>query len=283
MRFYPLVFLAPLLIPLYAHSLPGTWPTISDLSIVQCDKKEGEWGGPCSTNVYYKAGPTVFISAPTTAISSALERDVRLYGVHCGGGRDGSYQKCTWTIDVGHSPRLLGKCQTKTPDGFELTEDSTCEVSSATYGYHTGAGPGAECAVFGKQAKGASLSGPIITPWGELSADVVANTGNQYCVKPQAPSVTCSIGLLAGGVIDHGPVAPTSVSQRVTPAIIECGANPQYMFLGGGELELSNGVQASLTLNHRIAGIYDITSVMRTNQALPGDYQASVVLIVIPQ
>jgi len=262
----------------------GMWPAVDILSIASC--KNGIYG-KCAHTVYYRAGSSHTVYAPERTDDGLFQKDeVIPYGIHCPPNSGTSFAGCEWQNPGSHSPMPTSKCQTMSKTGAEawtLTNDSTCQVESAQFGFHTGAMPGAECIVFGKGPSKDSTS-IISTPWGDLSADMVANAGSMYCVKPIPPSETCFIELPEGDVLDHGPLSSSDASEVKLRLNINCGKNPELAFvLGGDNLILGPGIITKLTKVKVSATQFQIISNLRTTDAQPGDYQASSIVVVTPR
>jgi len=246
------------------------WPMISSLKITSCSQPE------CASFVSYINGPTVLVDAPPL-LDQGTGTDVVLWGIHCEAGGNGvPFYGCMWRNDNAHRPTLTGICKTTSRYNYILTPDSTCSVTTGPYGAHYGAGPGAECALFGKPSIGKDV---LYTPWGPISPQQVANSGNSMCVKALPPDVTCDVSVANGGVFDHGTVGQNELSIRKLQVSISCGANPRLTFIGGNSVVLGGGVSTELTMGSIILNRAEITSSLRTSAAKPGDYRSAVVLV----
>lgn len=251
------------------------WPILTSLEISRCSDQA------CTSGVYYKPGPSGLSFVPEQIPAYGVSLNVVPYGIHCSvGTAQGKFSSCVWFIEQGHAPKLTGFCQRLKVDSWSLNADSTCTVAQSEYGAHIGAGPGAECVVFG--LSGRSGTGAIITPWGELSASEVANSGDRYCLKPLPPSARCELSLSDDGVIDHSEVAPNAVDSRTTTLFTNCGASPKVYLGGGNKITLGTGVTADITAFSPNKDATYIISKLRTVNAKPGVYRATFVVIVSP-
>ncbi|MFI8416182.1 hypothetical protein ACQKDS_06945 [Serratia sp. NPDC078593] len=256
----------------------GRWPALSDLMILSCKNTT------CDRGVEYLPGPVVFTDIASSYVSQALTTEIIPYGIHClYGSLDSFFAQCKWYNDTAHKPQLLGKCQTTTAEGWELTPDSGCEVSANSYGVHNGAKPGGECVVFGKrQAASESFILSIDTPWGFLSADTVANSGRTYCIKAESPpSLQCNIDTTSA-IIDHGTITNNSVDERQITANLRCGVNPTVRVFGPSTIKLGEGVTSEITVTRVNDTQANIVSTLRTVNAEAGDYQGSFVVVISP-
>ena len=273
------IFLLTLL--LLVHALPAyaiLWPTLPDLTITSCG---GPSSYPCSLDVYYSPGTVSFVDVPNNVPINDEQTEVYAYGVHCGGGGLGKpFTNCRWYRDTSHRPIQSGKCVRAKSDSWELTADSTCAVNPGIIGDHFGAPAGAECVVFGKAEKIPPFG--ILTPWGELTAMQVANSGSTYCVKPLPPNTTCELSVPGNGIIDHGTVSPNEVSERTITLTTDCGSSPKLSFMGDNVVSLGTGVTAEITTAYLGSNLFGLTSTLRTVNAAGGDYRASFIVIVSP-
>lgn len=260
------------------------WPTVEGLRITRC--QSGNWQGTvghCSQEVYYQAsGTTVMVDAPNRSDSGLDKKEVELFGIHCYNSLNGRFYSCNWNRDYVHTPlSMIGsKCETTSGGSWVLTSASTCRYNSREFGPHYGAGPGGECMMFGKSYSAEPTT--ISTPWGDLSAETVANSGSAYCIKPVVPSVKCEISVPGDGVLHHTKITPSQSDVLTLSGELNCGGKPKVTIVGGGNLILGKGVTVDLSVSEIQATRFTLTSSLRTNNAEPGEYRTAVVLVASP-
>lgn len=272
-------FLLGLIAPSCAYAL--RWPVLIDERIVYSENGGTAW-------VYYQTSGSMMVSAPERSDPGLFKTvDVVPWGIHCNeGDKPSNFNHCSWSRPSNdHSPKRIGYCETIRIGSWILTDRSTCTVSTSVFGPHNGAGPGAECVVFGKGPENEStLSTNVIsTPWGDLSALQVATSGNSYCTKPAPPKTVCSVMIANDGVINHGTVAPTSTSIQTLAGNIDCGGTPSLHIIGGEQVDLGGGVKATLSLQDVSSSGFTLHSVVRAVNAIPGPHKAAALLVVSPQ
>lgn len=261
-------------------SLPGVGvlhPVIDNPRIESC----GNW--ICQRTVAYQADGSSFIDiVPLGNPDPNGTTVLRAIGVHCGEGASyppafvSRFAFCDFRVNE-HAP-LVTNCNLVSTDGWELTPDSTCGITTS-WGAHTGAGPGGEC-IFFVQSGPSSVTGPLHTIYGVVTAADVANSGNAFCQKPLPPDVTCDVLLPA--TIDHGTVGPDSSSSISISGQVSCGDNPVITVSGGGRLDLAPGVTTVITARSIGPDQIQITSDLVTLGGATGDHSASTVIIVSP-
>lgn len=236
----------------------------------------------CSTGVTYTNAKTEWKS--TLDIISVTKTDVlTMYGIHCDSGNlETGFIRCRWFADPAHMPGLAKplSCKTTSVDNFVIGYAPNCEANAAGFsGSHSGAEPGGECAVLGKRTS----TGDLETPYGILTADMVANSRDTYCRKPVAPSATCNITVENGGIIDHGPQAPTSTSNKSLAITTECGDTPKFT-LSATTVNMDSGrIKSSLSIKSSGApNRYFLTSSLTSSNATGGIHSGSTVLVVSP-
>lgn len=267
-----------------AHAVK--WPTVEGLRITKCQTSWDEKVTHCSQNVYFQAsGGPVMVEAPNRSDPGVITTKVRLFGINCGIGdpqKGQPFHSCFWSTNYENSPNIpIGvKCETTSSRSWELTSTSTCRYDTNEYGPHYGAGPGGECLVFGKS----NIQEPatISTPWGDLTALTVANSGNTYCIKPVAPDITCEISIPGDGVLHHTKITPSQSDVLTLSGALNCGGKPKVTIVGGGNLILGKGVTIDLSVSEVQATRFTLTSSLRTNNAEPGEYRTAVVLVASP-
>ncbi|CAM3830058.1 hypothetical protein SESI111939_02925 [Serratia silvae] len=269
-----------------AHAVK--WPTVEGLRITKCQTSWNEQVTHCSQNVWYQAsGRTIMVEAPDRSDPGVNDTRVQLFGIYCGngGGREGRpFTYCYWSTDYLDAPNVpfSVKCETTSSSSWVLTSASTCSYSSNVYGPHYGAGPGGECLMFGKASSPGSRHTTISTPWGDLSALTVANSGNTYCMKPVAPDIECEISIPGDGVLHHTNIKPSQSDVLTLSGELNCGGKPKVTIVGGGNLILGKGVTVDLSVSEIQATRFTLTSSLRTNNAEPGEYRTAVVLVASP-
>ncbi|MGQ6230870.1 hypothetical protein ACUNFK_24190 [Serratia sp. IR-2025] len=260
------------------------WPVLDSPRITECSTGKR---GPCSSNVYYTSNGTIFVDVMPVGSPSSRIYSVEPYGLKCtqGNSLTGTpFTYCSWNPRFGgvvHVPLMRGECVLKSPGSgsWELRDDSTCAVDLDWGPKSSGAGPGADCVVFG-WAHGGTVS-VIETPWGQLSALTVANGGSHFCPKLLPPDVRCDIRVPQE--IDHGTLGLNQVSQRTLFGYVDCGSSPKVEVLGGAELVLGQGGRSTLEI------IMESESQLRFNSKVEvfsdadtGEHQAAYVVIASP-
>ncbi len=257
----------------YAYSTP--WPILGDVKIISCRDSSS---GPCTVDVYYSTSGTVMVDVIPVGPPLWTHPYLDVVGVYCYGGNaltgDLPFKACQFSAGANHAPTLSGKCKVKRLDSWELTPDSDCTVLP-TWGAHHGAGPGAQCVIFGFID-----AGMIYTPWGWLTPEQAANGSNRFCVKAQPPSVTCNLSLPAE--IQHGVLRPGETSKRIDDGTIDCGASPKVDVLVNGDGE-RGGVRITA-----VPAVVNQTQIRITSEvtvspsAAGGDYSAMYVFVASP-
>ncbi|MGJ3356041.1 hypothetical protein AAZR93_21460, partial [Providencia sp. Je.9.19] len=253
------------------------WPYYS-AEIELCETVPGVGDGPCSALVYYKNTQTIWRDIPDNTKSFRMTQILSLVGVHCEKGRvSGEFRQCHFDVSTGsginsHSPGMVGPCRTTAPDNFIIQAPSYCIANSGTFGWHRGAGPGAECVILGKVPNGTNEAyfGNLDTPYGALSSEMVANSGNTYCGKALAPSVDCNIAIANGGILDHGVQAPSSTSERSLDVTVDCGASPVFSIVDETIKFDNDRIQSDLSLTPNGAA-YLLKSVLTSTNASAGN------------
>lgn len=231
-------------------------------------------------NVVFYAGTAelVDIGTPVGPPPSTGRLSIAAVGVHCTSGGNGQpFTGCGWTGegDISHAP-TTSNCTLSSTTGWDLTANSTCNISS-TWGAHGGAGPGGECVMFGQQINSRSLS----TPWGVLDPEVVANSGNRFCIKPLPPATVCSVILPT--VIDHGILQPGTAAVKSIDGVVDCGLDPVVSVVGLTEVTMGPGVVTNITPVMVSSTAMRIQSALTVApSALAGEYSASVIVAVSP-
>lgn len=263
------------------HSAAITWPMIDRVVITSCNDSP-EFS--CASDVYYSGSGSVLrqindVMPPPPRLKYAT--NIYPWGIHCGKGkRESSFTSCEWTL-INHSPVLISACWTAGDGSWTLDRGVTC-ATGTTWGSHSGAGPGAECVVFGlAPSPGATSVSRIETPMGILDAHQVANSGNSFCVKPLPPSTRCELNL-GGSTLAHGVVGTHASSMVSLSGSVDCGGAPSITFVGGNVLILGTGVKTRLSAVMVNRNTITIRSELTTSGAEPRSYQASTILVVSP-
>lgn len=239
--------------------------------------------GPCSESVIYDWGPSTMIDVGPQGVPDAqLGTELVAMGMHCQRGNmitGTPFSGCSFASDWGHAPKL-SNCRLKNTGSWELSSDSTCDVTTVVSGNrHNGAGPGGECVLF-VQRNANPYPGVVNSIYGIVDANTIANSGNRFCQKPLPPTVECDISL--PDMIDHGVIGPNSSSTVTVDGTISCGSNPGVSFVPGSGIDLAPGVTTRLTSKQSSGGRIQITSDLKTNYGAPGAHSASVVVLVTP-
>lgn len=252
------------------------FPVMTEISITSCSTSTPGGGSvPCAAYVNY-AGHTAIldIGQPTNAPLPLLKLDS--LGIHCqSGDRQTGFSKCNWNKPAIHSPHM-SDCTLKGDGTWSLVDPSAC-VFSTTWGAHNGAGPGAECVVYGQYV---SLT-TVNTPNGAIDATQAANSGNRNCAKPLPPNTPCTVQLV--GDMHHGVMQPHGQNRVTARGSLDCGATPSVILIGPSELPLAEGVTTHITVSTPSQNEIVVTSDMTTVGAHPGTYSANAVIAVSPQ
>ena len=258
-----------------------TFPVLTSSKITSCSDFAGSKSkSKCNENVNYQ-GVTQLLEIGSPTSPSPEGRIIQAYGIHCSVGDKSQgipYTGCMWTID-GHAPTVtncavLGDASRDNP--WALTANSTCNADT-TWGYHSGASPGGECVLFGIRWNSSSLQ----TPYGIYSAETVANAGNQYCIKPLAPSVVCSVSLPPA--IDHNVLVAGTTDRKFIDGAVNCGARPAVTVVGGPRFVLAPDVTTDVSTAMQSNTQLRIQSDMTVGpMAKAGQYSAAVIVSVSP-
>lgn len=253
------------------------WPTVTSNEVYDCSNP---WGyGACTM---YNMRGTARMLEMGPALRPPPPRSGKLpswHGLHCSrGNKKDGYVSCEW-IRGSHGPILPGACAFRgdSSDADTWTLVDTCQTPATwQWGFHGGAAPGGECAVFGIM-DGLNLS----TPWSLLEPLTVANGGASFCVKATDPIVPCSVGPL--DELDHGPVGPNSVHTVSKTATVKCGRRPTLQVVGGTTVDLSAGVSSQLTAEMISPTTLRVESRLTNRGGVPGRYSSSKILVVSPE
>lgn len=257
------------------------WPILDNPRIESCNGT----ASPCSSSVYYSHSGAVMVNvnAVGAPVGGQLGTRVEALGVHCeyGNALNGvlPFRKCSWSPASGHAPKTVGKCELRGLNSWELTSDSSCSVES-TWGPHSGAGPGGECVIFTNYAWYQSPNGAVATPWGMVTAEQAANSGNRFCSKPLPPNVQCELKLPS--LIDHGTLGGGDSSKREDDGELNCGRTPKIDVLVNGDSD-TGGVRiraSPVVVNPTTVRIVSEISVGPS--AVPGEHSATYVFVASP-
>lgn len=263
-----------------AEAVGTPWPWVSSTTITQSEfdgeKENHKW----SNAIIY--GGLTWVDAPTDHPPQNLGRPQYVYPWStsaCQGSPGAPYTGCKWTKDRITAPTLTTNCYILDGETWEMPARSLCQYTSVYKSWYGGADATAYCAVFGVMGPDESH---ILTPWGSLDANVVANSGSQYCSKGTLPSTPCNVTMPDGGIIDHGIVSPSGVKTMQSTLTTECGANPTVQ-ISNSKLVLGPGVTSQLVVTPQGGGKFGVQSNLVTSNATPGAYQAASILTVMPQ
>lgn len=275
-----IMVLCGLLHATWAYSVP--WPILMDPKITTC--RDSNTLGPCTQGVYYSTSGVQMIEVAPVGSPNVgnVTTDVRPVGVHCQTGNAligvFPFGSCSWR-DYDHRPDLVGTCRLKDLTSWSLTQDSNCAVAS-TWGYHSGAGPGGECVVFTNTSRRGTVNRSVNTPWGALTADQAANSGNRFCSKPLPPTVTCELQLPS--LIDHGQLRAGETSKRTDDGVVHCGGAPKIDVLVNGDRDVG-GVRISATpLVVNQTSVRITSEITVSSSAVPGEHSATYVFVASP-
>lgn len=270
-----LTFILAACLPTSATASP--WPILKDPRIVSCtDYIEG----PCAGKVMYANSGITMVDVIGVGTPDRGKRlDIIPVGLHCHNGNAMTgvlpFRQCAWAS--GHAPAIVTKCQLVSHDSWELTADSTCQVT-ADGGSHTGAGPGGECVMFVQSPR--TSTDPLATPWGPVSAVQAANSGNRFCSKPLPPSVTCELQLPS--VIDHGPVRAGETSKREDNGSVNCGGSPKIDVLVNGDRDTGGVRITALPFVVNPTTVRITSEINVSSSAVPGEHSATYVFVASP-
>lgn len=256
------------------------WPYVNNPRITACGNSVTE--GACAQRVEYASDGVIFYDiVPSVPPAQNLGTRIGAFGMHCatGSSLEGRpFAGCFWVRPhTRHNPVMVGKCELKNRDSWELTADSTC--TTGAWGRHSGAGPGGECVIFAQDGPASGVT-TLYTPFGVLDADTVANSGNRFCQKALPPGVTCD--LIMPESIDHGSM-PTRGNGSVTVrGSVDCGTNPVVTIVGGGEVDVGVGVKSRISTRLLSDTTVALTSDLTVTDAAPGEYRGAFVVRVSP-
>lgn len=267
------VVLPGLLLSYPLASSAVTWPVVTSVSVVNCEKG---FQGPCS--IYGLEGTAALLQIGSPVIDRPRATAARFYGIHCDAGDiKTGFSGCRWDTNS-HGPSATCKFATPEGVGWELT--AACSIpASWQWGLHSGANVGGECSVFGVGPSAGTVTS-VTTPSGILDALTVANRGSRDCVKATEPSIPCHIGPL--GELDHGEQATSTESTVSVHATVECGPEPSIDFVGGPVVELGSGVRTHLSAIMSSPGTLRVESRMTATNAGPGRYSTTRILVISP-
>lgn len=245
---------------------------------------------PCSDNVYYVAsGTTVQDIHSTTRPDPSKSLQITTWGVHCQEGgttSSPSFTGCYWLSGINsanhtHEPGVVdqNRCVLKNYESWEMLDYSGCDLAVNKWGTHRGASPGAECVMYGQKDVSQS-SNTISTPFGILSAELVANSKDTYCVKPLPPDVVCQVQL--PGVIDHGTVQPNVFDRASINGTVDCGSSPVVTVVGENIVQLGADVESTVSASVTNGQYLTVISELMVQPSANGVYSGSVVISVSP-
>lgn len=237
--------------------------------------------------VFYNNQETAWRNIPENLRSSVQTKQLTIWGVHCTyGTRPGNFSSCDFSEPERlHTAPLVNpsRCQTTAADNWVIADTAACTAVYTFNGLHTGSLPGAECGVLGKSTVPVTTTS-IDTPFGVLTAEMVANSRDMYCGKPLTPPAKCEITIPNDGLLDHGIQSPSSQSERTLEVMIQCGSNP-VLTIADPMLKMDwNRIQSNLSLTppRSPGGNYLLRSVLKTTNATAGEHSAATVIVVTP-
>lgn len=243
------------------------YPVMTSVEITSCSPS-------CNQDVRYRGTRELLeIGDPVTS-PPTFSMEIIAVGVHCdtGNAAEGRpYKGCSFE-SVYHAPRVTN-CYT-TAGSWQLSSTSTCNTAS-TWSPHHGASPGGECVLFGYE-----FGGSLFTPIGVYTAEGLANSGSQYCIKPTAPSVTCTVSLPVE--IDHGVLRPGTTDRKGIMGPANCGPNPVVTILGPSRIELASGIATTVSAVGQGDEITIQSDLTVGQAATPGAYSVAIVVVVSP-
>lgn len=275
------IFLALFILLGVGATLPAQaspWPYYS-FKITQCIK-------PDCSQVDYNYQETSWLSIADNIKSSVHTKELSIWGVHCGyGDRPGNFIDCYFldpNVEIKHTAPLVDPagCETTEADNWVIKRPDACVAQVNFSGRHVGALPGAECSILGKNISNSRPS-EIDTPFGMLSAGMVANSRDTYCGKALEPPANCDITIPNGGLLDHGIQTPNSQSERTLDVTIDCGQNPEITIINP-ILKMDNDrIQSDLSITpNGTRTNYLLKSVLNTTNASEGEHSAVTVVVV---
>lgn len=242
----------------------------------------------CGLHVWYSSGGyTLTEIEPTAPPDPMFGVTLQAWGIHCdsGGlstlnGKVLPFSACRFKKnDPVHAP-LLVNCTLRSTDSWELTPDSTCTAVTGAWGAHDGAGPGGECVLIAQDGMMNDNSSSLLTPYGYINADLAANSGDRFCVKPLPPNTPCSLDLPP--VIEHGVIGDNEENTSSVTGAVQCGAKWHVSVLGPDTIDMGGGVSTKISAAASGTAQVSVTSKLTSVNATPGAYSASTVIIVYP-
>lgn len=248
------------------------WPTVTEARITQC---QGSSEGPCSSGVMYAGRVGMVEQGEPSVPYRPTDSILKFVGIHCSFGGNGKpFTMCAWEENSAHRPSMSAGCRFADTFHWDIDDVTQCSFGSS-WGFHNGAGPGAECAM-----AGVMQGGELHTPWGNLNAGIVANTGARNCVQPPAPEESCSVGPLRD--LQHGTLGPNASDQITIYTDVSCGSSPNVTIKGGNRLVLGPGVSTWVSVGLVPGPRLMVRSDLTITGAKPGAYSGNAIIIVSP-
>lgn len=248
------------------------WPYVTKVRVMNCGSETGYY---CGT--YDMQGELMLMPSGSPTIKRPTNGAASWYGIHCqvGSLEQGiRYGNCGWNRNS-HGPRYPDVCAFVNADLRNWDLSPTCSFPSQwEWGTHHGADAGGECAAFGIYS-----AGVLWTPHGSYSAEEAANGGSSACVKGTPPTIPCTVDPLPP--IEHGTRPTHGAWTGTSRTRVSCGANPQASIVGGTEIDFADGLKSRLGVSVR-GNDLEVTSYLTADDAVPGNYAVSKVVVVSP-
>lgn len=274
---YCLLIVISVYVP-YTGATP--WPYINNPRIISCTPNSVD---PCGLVEYASDGVVFADISPVGKPDPLGSLEIQAHGLHCDLGSSVTgvpFSSCVWVkgrANSRHRPTMVGKCRLANRDSWELTPDSTCYIGP--WEAHNGAGPGGECVIFTQMTAKSTLTA-LLTPYGVLDPVTVANSGNRFCQKALPPAVRCDLEMPDS--IDHGSLPTTGTGSVTVFGSVNCGNGPVVAIVGGGEIELGDGVKSRISASTVSANSVSLTSDLTVTDAAPGEYRGVIIVRVSP-
>ncbi len=263
------------------------WPVVPSMKITGCWENWTDMD-PCKHMQTIEVGGVVIEKFETNVpVPNGYTSGIMLARVACYEGGEGRpFAVCKITGDHNWTttgPRLPLYCTLKdTQQWVTRNCDRLTSHITQIYGINSEMVVGSYCLFATLRSPSVTNEWAAWTPWGELSADEIANGAHGICPAYEVPPQTCNIDL--PGEIVHGMMPLDGVDTRSIHGGVRCSGKWAIRVLGGGRLVLGPGVYADLTVGIDSSRGVVATSVMHTSSsASPGAYIGTAVVEVAPE
>jgi len=251
------------------------YPHMTSVRVTSCGNSTCEYrvtfesGGTLKTNIEPRTvRPNPYMGTELIPVGTNCQYGDRSAGI--------PYKNCQW--DSRYAPPMTGRCHLRNSGTWEVNETDTC--STAMSWTLQNVKPEGLCIVFAQRHPTDPQTYKLWTPWGELSAEVAANSGGEYCIKPLPPTVQCKMNLPPS--VDHGVVAPGTSSEVAAYGDIDCGGSPKLDVMGAGIVQRDGVEYTVVPTLESINRVRIATSVKVGQNTSGGGYETSFVIVAAP-